>query len=177
MKRELLLPRTRAKLPPHPEQTSSQLLSARGMWLSSQLCTVRAMSTRLPRSISCRWAMPRGALEDGPSLTKPWCREERRWGLPAAPLGAALAQSEAAFPCRAEERVNTRVLPTTSAQGCSPPGRGMETLECPRPRPWRREAPLLRAPRRILAAMDVTEPGKRAAVAGPPWSASTLWGD
>lgn len=66
MKRELLLPRTRAKLPPHPEQTSSQLLSARGMWLStvSNFDTVRAMSTRLPRSISCRWAMPRGALED-----------------------------------------------------------------------------------------------------------------
>lgn len=77
MKRELLLPRTRAKLPPHPEQTSSQLLSARGMWLSTvNLDTVRAMSTRLPRSISCRWAMPRGALEDRTSLTKPWCHEE-----------------------------------------------------------------------------------------------------
>lgn len=82
MKRELLLPRTRAKLPPHPEQTSSQLLSARGMWLStvSNFGTVRAMSTRLPRSISCRWAMPRGALEDSTSLTKPWHREERRRG-------------------------------------------------------------------------------------------------
>lgn len=121
MKRELLLPRTRAKLPPQPEQTSSQLLSARGMWLPTvNLDTVRAMSTRLPRSISCRQAMPRGALEDRTSLTKPWCHKEGR------SLGrAARAQGEAVFPCRVEEGVNTRSLLSTSVSSCVyPPGQG-----------------------------------------------------
>lgn len=51
----------------------------------------------------------------------------------------------------------------------------METLECARPRPWRREVPLLRALRRSLAALDVTELGKRAVVTGPLWSASPPW--
>lgn len=195
MKRELLLPRTRAKLPPRPDQTSSQLLSARGMWLSTvNFDTVRAMSTRLPRSISCRWAMPRGALEDSYVSDQALVSGGAKvGGLPATPVHATHAPSEAVFPRGAEESVNARCLPVSSLPRARagvhlrvpPQAEALETIEHPWPRPWWRETPLLRAPvcavqRNVAApaeaALDVTQLGKRDVVAVPTWSASPRWG-
>lgn len=196
MKRELLLPRTRAKLPPHPEQTSSQLLSARGMWLSAvNFDTVRAMSTRLPRSISCRWAMPRGALEDSyvsdqalvsggakvggclppqsmPHMLKVKLCFHAEWRRALTPDACR------APPCRERKRVSSV---------CTPPGRGAGDHRASLAKTVVEggETPLLRAPvstvQRNLAApaeaaLDVTQLGKWDVVAVPTWSASPRWG-
>lgn len=70
-------------------------------------------------------------------------------------------------------------------RACSPQAEALETIEHPWPRPWWREAPLLRTlfgtVQRNLAvpseaALDVPRLGKWDVVAVPAWSASPRWG-